>query len=494
MTFYYAKLTQAGTLLLAAAQGASAVPLTQMVIGDGGGAGYDPTGAETALVNVRDTQGIDSAGVDPEDGSIFYITGIFPAENGGYTAREVGVRTADGTLFAIARIPALVKPDPSDGAGIDMVVTLRLKFSGDPNITIIVDPSSIYATRSSVWLARHYFALKGAPQANPPASPNEQDIWLVPNDGATGAWVGHNNQIAIYTGGGWAFITPPYGARAAVGQTSTVYRRTAAGWVIDTATTLETAFSTLKARRRLMEKELTDFTFLPTTTRAVTTGLTDIAPQGLDAATPEGQVRVAYVRFANVGDADHYADLKIVDTSVIDGSNDGYRAKNFPVGFNESGSAPDFERKLVLTAGQKLQHKGSGNNQLVVSIVWLQADAGVFLATTQRTASQAVMQYMGPHGAASVKTPVGKVRTLTLRACNIGGVDGTLDLKIVDESVGAGANDGYRRKSFPIPYAAAGSAPDFERVFVLTAGQKLGYQASGDNLIALSGEWAEDNA
>lgn len=494
MTVYVAKLTAVGAALLAAAQGAEAVPLTQMKIGDSSGVAYDPTGLETTLVNVRDTQAIDSAGVDPEDGAVFLISAIFPAENGGFTAREAGIFTDDGALFAIARIPATVKPDPSEGAGIDMVITLKLRYSGDPNIVCIVDPSSIYATRSSVWLARHYFALKAAPQADPPGAPNEQDIYLVPAAGATGAWVGHNNQIAIYVAGGWSFITPPFGSRAAVANSAAVYRRETGGWVLDTATTLETAYTRLKARRRLLEKEPTDFTFLPTTTRAVTNGLLDVAPQGLAPETPNGKVRFAYVRIANVGDADHFADLKIVDTLVVDNSNDGYRAKNFPVGFSESGSAPDFERRLVLTAGQKLQTKASANNQLVNSIVWLEADAGIFLATTQRVAAQAVMNYIGPHGADSVKTPVGKVRTLTLRACNIGGVDGTLDLKVVDEGVAANANDGFRRKSFPVPYAAAGSAPDFERVFVLTAGQKLGYQGSGDNLIALSGEWAEDDA
>lgn len=116
--------------------------------------------------------------------------------------------------------------------------------------------------------------------------------------------------------------------------------------------------------------------FLPTTQRAVTTTLTDIGPQGAATVhTPVSKVRTAWVRFANVGAVDATADLYIVDTQVAANANDGYRAKNFPVPYNNANSAPDFEQKLVLTYGQKLQHRASANSVVAISVEWVEDDA-----------------------------------------------------------------------------------------------------------------------
>jgi len=115
--------------------------------------------------------------------------------------------------------------------------------------------------------------------------------------------------------------------------------------------------------------------FLPTTQRVCTTSLTDAAPQGHPAATPTGKVRTATVRFCNIGTADASADLKVVDTNVVSGDNDGYRAKTYPVPFNHPNSAPDFERTVVLTEGQKLQYRASADNAVSISVEWVEDDA-----------------------------------------------------------------------------------------------------------------------
>lgn len=114
--------------------------------------------------------------------------------------------------------------------------------------------------------------------------------------------------------------------------------------------------------------------FLPTTNRVATTALADIGPQGSPVATPADKVRTAWVRFANVGSVDATGDLYIVDTLVAANANDGYRAKNYPVPYNNANSAPDFERKLILTVGQKLQIRSSVATTLAVSVEWVEAD------------------------------------------------------------------------------------------------------------------------
>lgn len=92
---------------------------------------------------------------------------------------------------------------------------------------------------------------------------------------------------------------------------------------------------------------------------ALTTALQDIG-----VATPTGHVRTYDLRFANVGAADATGDVVLTDgTTVIT------RAKNFPVPFNQPGSAPDMEQKLVVPAGWKLQAKASATSSVEASLV-----------------------------------------------------------------------------------------------------------------------------
>lgn len=114
--------------------------------------------------------------------------------------------------------------------------------------------------------------------------------------------------------------------------------------------------------------------------------------------------------------------------------------------------------------------------------------AAAFLATTQLTATTTLADF-GPLGAA-VATPAGKNRTLWLRACNIGALDASADVFIVDTVTGA--NSGYRAKNYPITYNTKDSAPDFEQKLVLTPNLKVQIRASANSTIAFSGEWVEE--
>lgn len=48
--------------------------------------------------------------------------------------------------------------------------------------------------------------------ATPPAAPSAGDAWLVAA-GATGAWAGKTDCLALFQGGGWTFVTPRDGLR-----------------------------------------------------------------------------------------------------------------------------------------------------------------------------------------------------------------------------------------------------------------------------------------
>jgi hypothetical protein len=53
-------------------------------------------------------------------------------------------------------------------------------------------------------------AVEGAPLTAPPASPASGACWLVAA-GAAGEWLGRDGSLAVWTGGGWRFLTPQPG-------------------------------------------------------------------------------------------------------------------------------------------------------------------------------------------------------------------------------------------------------------------------------------------
>lgn len=46
----------------------------------------------------------------------------------------------------------------------------------------------------------------------PPGAPMAGQCWIVP-EGASGAWSGRGGALALWTDGGWRFLSPPAGAR-----------------------------------------------------------------------------------------------------------------------------------------------------------------------------------------------------------------------------------------------------------------------------------------
>jgi hypothetical protein len=57
-------------------------------------------------------------------------------------------------------------------------------------------------------------AVEDGPQADPPVAPVAGQGWIV-GAGATGAWTDEDGAIALWTVGGWRFVAPRAGMRAA---------------------------------------------------------------------------------------------------------------------------------------------------------------------------------------------------------------------------------------------------------------------------------------
>lgn len=73
-------------------------------------------------------------------------------------------------------------------------------------------------------------AVEDGPQADPPVAPVAGQGWIV-GAGATGAWAGEADAIALWTAGGWRFVAPRAGMRAARLSDGAWLRFDGADWV-----------------------------------------------------------------------------------------------------------------------------------------------------------------------------------------------------------------------------------------------------------------------
>lgn len=134
----------------AAIENSLAVIITQMAIGDGNGNPTVPQGTDTALVRERYRDDLNRLYQDPDDPTTFIAELIIPAATGGFVAREAGLFTADGELYAVANLPDIYKPTASEGAYADTVVRLIFSQANTSIITLNVDPNVAVATHTWV--------------------------------------------------------------------------------------------------------------------------------------------------------------------------------------------------------------------------------------------------------------------------------------------------------------------------------------------------------
>lgn len=83
----------------------------------------------------------------------------------------------------------------------------------------------------------------------------------------------------------------------------------------------------------------------------------------------------------------------------------------------------------------------------------------------------------------------GKVRAFTLRAANVAAADAYAHVRVAN-----GVTSGRRAINFPVPYEAAGSAPDMEQSFAVPAGWYLEVMASANNAVEFTLSTVEDDA
>ncbi|MFU9425669.1 phage tail protein [Klebsiella pneumoniae] len=148
---FYTLLTDIGAAKLASAA-ALGVPLkiTQMAVGDGGGALPTPSAQQTALVAEKRRAALNMLYIDPQNSSQIIAEQVIPETEGGWWIREVGLFDETGALIAVGNCPESYKPQLAEGSGRTQTVRMVLITSSTDNITLKIDPAVVLATRQYV--------------------------------------------------------------------------------------------------------------------------------------------------------------------------------------------------------------------------------------------------------------------------------------------------------------------------------------------------------
>lgn len=123
---------------------------SKMGVGDGGGHAVNPDANKTALVREKYRAGINHLYRDPQDPTQIVAELVMLPEEGGYTIREVGIYDTGDNLVVYGSLPEVVKPVLAEGSGVTLTIRCRAAIGNAANIKLIVDPTTVIATRKYV--------------------------------------------------------------------------------------------------------------------------------------------------------------------------------------------------------------------------------------------------------------------------------------------------------------------------------------------------------
>ena len=217
---YFSLVTTNGKIKLAqSAAGGDPVVITHFAIGDGNGAETNPTAASTALVREVWRTPVESVITDPDNPSAILVTAIIPTSAGGWWMREFGIFDLAGSMIAVAKPVSQYKPTALEGQLEDIRYEFQIIIGESANVTLLVDPSLLFATRAWVenrrisvgQLARlPWMPVLSMTLSSAPAVPALGDTYLIPSN-ATGIWAANIGALAEWNGTAWNYIAPPDG-------------------------------------------------------------------------------------------------------------------------------------------------------------------------------------------------------------------------------------------------------------------------------------------
>lgn len=137
-------------LITAAAMNDEKVTMTQLAVGDGGGAYYQPDPSMTELKNENWRGGINNVSINGQSQNMIDIVAVIPSDVGGWTIREMAVFDDAGNMIAICNTPDTEKVIITTGAAGEIELTMHIEISNTGAISFIVDPTVITATKKDL--------------------------------------------------------------------------------------------------------------------------------------------------------------------------------------------------------------------------------------------------------------------------------------------------------------------------------------------------------
>jgi phage-related tail fiber protein len=165
MADYYTLLTDAGIAYETACKAAGTpIKLSQISVGDGGGAVYNPAATATALKREVWRGPLNALFQDENNPSWLLAEVTIPPEVGGWYVREAGIWTDTGVLYAIVKYPESFKPVlATSGSGKEFYIRSIFETSNAALVTLLIDDTVVKATRAWVmsYLADEWAKLDG---------------------------------------------------------------------------------------------------------------------------------------------------------------------------------------------------------------------------------------------------------------------------------------------------------------------------------------------
>ncbi|RON64308.1 phage tail protein [Pseudomonas fluorescens] len=176
MADYYTLLTNAGIAYETACKAAGTpIKLTQISVGDGGGAVYNPAATATALKREVWRGPLNALFQDEKNPSWLLAEVTIPPDVGGWYVREAGLWTDTGVLYAIVKYPESFKPVlATSGSGKEFYIRSIFETSNASLVTLLIDDTVVKATRAWVmsYLAEELGKLDGKQSVRVAASSN----------------------------------------------------------------------------------------------------------------------------------------------------------------------------------------------------------------------------------------------------------------------------------------------------------------------------------
>jgi phage-related tail fiber protein len=165
MADYYTLLTNAGIAYETACKATGTpIKLSQISVGDGGGAVYNPAATATALKREVWRGPLNALFQDENNPSWLLAEVTIPPEVGGWYVREAGIWTDTGILYAIVKYPESFKPVlATSGSGKEFYIRSIFETSNAALVTLLIDDAVVKATRAWVmsYLAEELGKLDG---------------------------------------------------------------------------------------------------------------------------------------------------------------------------------------------------------------------------------------------------------------------------------------------------------------------------------------------